>query len=149
MCFIFVAQINVIFMRPLYEAKVLCDCIIIMILCTTKYKCPKCCRTHFSSLLNEVGLLEIGILQHFEQFYLVVHIKRQCHVLWRSKNVWICNLLLPCFFFGWSYTHDRCADKNPYPLDRRADKDSYPHDRNVTDDLCSLIKLCSAFIIST
>ena len=26
MCFIFVAQINVIFMRPLYEA--LCDCII-------------------------------------------------------------------------------------------------------------------------
>ena len=22
-----------------------------------------------------------------------------------------------------------------------ADKDSYPHDRNVTDDLCSLIKL--------
>ena len=38
--------------------------------------------------------------------------------------------------FGWGYTHDR-----------RADKDSYPHDRNVTDDLCSLIKLCSAFIM--
>ena len=37
--------------------------------------------------------------------------------------------------------HDRHADKNPYPHDRRADKDSYPHDRNVTDDLCSLIKL--------
>ena len=38
-------------------------------------------------------------------------------------------------------THDRRADKNPYPHDRRADKDSYPHDRSVTDDLCSLIKL--------
>ena len=49
--------------------------------------------------------------------------------------------------YGWGYTHDRCADKNPYPHDRRADKDSYPHDRNVTDDLRSLIKLCSAFII--
>ena len=33
------------------------------------------------------------------------------------------------------------------PHDRRADKDSYPHDRNVTDDLCSLIKLCFAFIM--
>ena len=42
---------------------------------------------------------------------------------------------------GRGYTHDRRADKNPYPHDRRADKDSYPHDRNVTDDLCSLIKL--------
>ena len=48
---------------------------------------------------------------------------------------------------GWGYTHDRRADKNPYPHDRRADKDSYPHDRNVTDDLCSLIKLCFAFIM--
>ena len=38
-------------------------------------------------------------------------------------------------------------DKYPYPHDRRADKDSYPHDRNVTDDLCSLIKLCFAFIM--
>ena len=34
-----------------------------------------------------------------------------------------------------------------YPHDGRADKDSYPHDRNVTDDLCSLIKLCFAFIM--
>ena len=34
-----------------------------------------------------------------------------------------------------------------YPHDRRADKDSYPHDRNVTDDLCSLIKLCFAFLM--
>ena len=48
---------------------------------------------------------------------------------------------------GWGYTHDRRADKNPYLHDRRADKDSYPHDRNVTNDLCSLIKLCSAFIM--
>ena len=48
---------------------------------------------------------------------------------------------------GWGYTHDRRADKNPYPHDCRADKDSYPHDRNVTDDLCSLIKLCFAFIM--
>ena len=65
---------------------------------------------------------------------------------------------------GWGYTHDRRADKNPYPhdgydrradkdsyphdgYDRRADKDSYPHDRNVTDELCSLIKLCFAFIM--
>ena len=39
-------------------------------------------------------------------------------------------------FQGWGYTHDR-----------RADKDSYPHDRNVTDELCSLIKLCFAFIM--
>ena len=31
--------------------------------------------------------------------------------------------------FGWGYTHDGRADKNPYPHDRRADKDSYPHDR--------------------
>ena len=49
-------------------------------------------------------------------------------------------------FLGWGYTHDRRADKYPYPHDRRADKDSYPHDRNVTDDLCSLIKLCFAFM---
>ena len=28
MCFVFVEQINVIFMRPLYEAVILCDCII-------------------------------------------------------------------------------------------------------------------------
>ena len=28
MCFMFVTQINVIFMRPLYEAVILCDCII-------------------------------------------------------------------------------------------------------------------------
>ena len=42
--------------------------------------------------------------------------------------------------------HDGRADKYPYPQDRRADKDSYPHDSNVTDDLCSLIKLCFAFI---
>ena len=33
------------------------------------------------------------------------------------------------------------------PHDSRADKDSYPHDRNVTGDLCSLIKLCFAFIM--
>ena len=50
-------------------------------------------------------------------------------------------------FFGWCYTHDRRADRYPYPHDRRADKDSYPHDMNVTDDLCSLIKLCFAFIM--
>ena len=42
--------------------------------------------------------------------------------------------------------HDRRADKYPYPHERRADKDSYPHDRNVTDDLCSLTKLCFAFM---
>ena len=47
---------------------------------------------------------------------------------------------------GWGYTHDRPANKYPYPHDRHADKDSYPHDRNVTDDLCSLIKLCFAFM---
>ena len=35
----------------------------------------------------------------------------------------------------------------PYPHYRRADKGSYLHDRNVTDDLCSLIKLCFAFIM--
>ena len=51
--------------------------------------------------------------------------------------------VFPC----WGYTHDRRADKYPCPHDRRADKDSYPHDRNVTDDLCSLIKLCFAFIM--
>ena len=49
--------------------------------------------------------------------------------------------------YGWGYTHDHRADKYPYPHDHRADKDSYPHNRNVTDDLCSLIKLCFAFII--
>ena len=56
-------------------------------------------------------------------------------------------IVLSSVLFGWGYTHDRRADKNPYPHDRRADKDSYPHDRNVTDDLCSLIKLCFAFIM--
>ena len=50
-------------------------------------------------------------------------------------------------FGGWGYTHDRRADKYPYPHDRRADKGSYPHDSNVTDDLCSLMKLCFAFIM--
>ena len=39
------------------------------------------------------------------------------------------------------------TDMYHYRHDRRADKDSYPHDRNVTDDLCSLIKLCFAFIM--
>ena len=38
---------------------------------------------------------------------------------------------------------DGRANKYPYPHDRRADKDSYSHDSNVTDDLCSLIKLCA------
>ena len=56
-------------------------------------------------------------------------------------------ILPPVAIFGWGYTHDRRADKNPYPHDRRTDKDSYPHDRNVTDDLCSLIKLCFGFIM--
>ena len=48
---------------------------------------------------------------------------------------------------GWGYTHDRHADKYPYSHDRRADKDFYPHERHVTDDLCSLFKLCFAFIM--
>ena len=51
------------------------------------------------------------------------------------------------FFLGWGYTDDRRADKYPYLHDRRADKDPCPHDRNVIDDLCSLIKLCFAFIM--
>ena len=38
--------------------------------------------------------------------------------------------------------HNRRANKYPYPHDCHAAKDSYPHNRNVTDDLCSLIKLC-------
>ena len=50
-------------------------------------------------------------------------------------------------FIGWGYTHDCCADKYHYQHNRRADKDSYPRDRNVTDDLCSLIKHCFAYII--
>ena len=41
----------------------------------------------------------------------------------------------------------RRADKNPYPHDRRANKDSYSPDRNVTDHLCSLIKLWFGFIM--
>ena len=62
------------------------------------------------------------------------HIKRfSATVCYHSEYVTFVN--------GWGYTHDRRADKYPYPHDRRADKDSYPHDRNVTDDLCSLIKL--------
>ena len=48
---------------------------------------------------------------------------------------------------GWGYTHDGRADNYPYRHDRRADKDSYPHDRIVTDDLCSLIKLCFPYIM--
>ena len=51
---------------------------------------------------------------------------------------------LPYCEFGWGYTHNRRADKSH---DCRADKDSYPHDRNVTDDLCSLIKLYFAIIM--
>ena len=34
MCFIFVTPINVIFMRPLYEADIQCDCII------NRFTCP-------------------------------------------------------------------------------------------------------------
>ena len=49
--------------------------------------------------------------------------------------------MISAIVHGWGYTHDRRANKYPYPHDRRADKDSYPHDRNVTDDLCSLIKV--------
>ena len=37
--------------------------------------------------------------------------------------------IMVLLIFGWGYTHDGRADKNPYPHDRRADKDSYPHDR--------------------
>ena len=58
--------------------------------------------------------------------------------------IFLIRFLVSC---GWGYTHDHRADKYPYPHDRRADKDSYPHDRNVTD-LCSLIKLCFAFIMA-
>ena len=43
--------------------------------------------------------------------------------------------------------HNRRADKYPYLHECRADKDSYPHDRNVTDNLCSLIKLWFAFVM--
>ena len=50
-------------------------------------------------------------------------------------------------FFAEAIRTTCLADKYPYPHDRRADKDSYPQDRNVTDDLCSLIKLCFAFIM--
>ena len=57
------------------------------------------------------------------------------------------NYEIPTFTLGWGYTHDRRANKNPYLKDRRADKDSYLDDRNVTDDLCSLIELCFAFIM--
>ena len=64
----------------------------------------------------------------------------------RSEQTGI-TLAFPSFPDGCGYTHDRRADKYPYPHDRRADKDSYPHDRNVTVDLCSLIKLCFAFIM--
>ena len=46
-----------------------------------------------------------------------------------------------------SYTDSCRADKNAYRHDGRADKDSYPHNRNVTNDLCSLIKFCFAFIL--
>ena len=62
-------------------------------------------------------------------------------------TVCVCSEGSALFHIGWGYTHDRRADKYPYPHDRRADKDSYPHVRNVTDDLCSLIKLCFAFIM--
>ena len=48
----------------------------------------------------------------------------------------------------WSLCNIGRNDKNPYLHDRRADKDFYPHDRNVTDYLCSLIKLCFAFIMA-
>ena len=62
-----------------------------------------------------------------------------------------CTSIYQCMYqnlmYNTGYMHDRRADKYPYPHDRRADKDSYPHDRNVTDDLCSLIKLCFAFIM--
>ena len=32
-------------------------------------------------------------------------------------------------YYGWGYTHDGRADKDPYPHDGRADNDSYLHDR--------------------
>ena len=46
-----------------------------------------------------------------------------------SKQICKSGLSSICDFFGWGYTHDGRADKDPYPHDRRADKDSYPHDR--------------------
>ena len=51
-----------------------------------------------------------------------------------AKGLFVGTIVSP--LFGWGYTHDG-----------RADKDSYPHDRNVTYCLCSLIKLCFAFIM--
>ena len=65
----------------------------------------------------------------------------------RNDNIYDYGLNRTPEKIGWGYMHDRRADKYPYPHDCRADKDSYPHDRNVTDDLCSLIKLCFAFIM--
>ena len=63
-----------------------------------------------------------------------------------KRNVSHCDLHV-YFIVCWGYTRDRRADKYPYPHNHCANKDSYPHDWNVTDDLCSLIKLCFAFII--
>ena len=52
----------------------------------------------------------------------------------------------PRLFIAPEIRHEKISYKYPYPHDRHADKDSYSHDRNVTDDLCSLIKLCFAFM---
>ena len=97
-----------------------------------------------------------GSLVYYKRTYLSIHSAASAHedyVQLRASEKAKCGRRN-----GWGYTHDRRADKYPYPHDRRADKDfyphdrradkdSHPHDRNVTDDLCSLIKLCFAFIM--
>ena len=45
MCFIFVAPINTIFMRPLYEADIQCDCIINSVIHVRKYRNQICVST--------------------------------------------------------------------------------------------------------
>ena len=45
-----------------------------------------CPHVHAQNIDVSVGLLEIRVLQHFEQFHLVVHIKRQCPVVHASGS---------------------------------------------------------------
>ena len=96
------------------------------------------------SFLSDWGRQYLLYLLHLVYFIICYYtIQVSATVLEKIRKNW--QSRLGHKFYGWGYTHDGRADKYPYPHDRRADKDSYPHDRNVTDDLCSLIKLCFAF----
>ena len=105
----------------------------------------------YASLFSTVSLDERQIPPNLVSAFLCIIASIYTYIYWQNTRKYVDHgswrTLRERKQLGWGYTHDGRADNYPYPHDRRADKDSYPHDRNVTDDLCSLIKLCFAFIM--